>query len=120
MIRVVSALVVMVALSAVVLSAPAGDAFRGKTVYQGCLSCHAIDENDIGPKHRGVFGRKAASVADYSYSAALKNSGLTWDAATLDRWLQNPSELVPGTKMYFKIDNPQSRADVIAYLQELR
>ena len=74
----------------------------------------------MGPRHRGVVGRRAGSVADYNYSAALKSSGLTWDEATLDRWLTNPSALVPGTKMFFKLDSPQDRADVIAYLEELR
>jgi cytochrome c len=65
-----------------------------------------------------VVGRHAASIADYAYSPALKNSGLTWDEATLNRWLINPSALVPGTKMFFKIDDAQSRADIIAYLKE--
>jgi cytochrome c len=97
---------------------PAGDPGRGKTLYQACEACHSVDENDLGPKHRGVVGRRAGSVADYNYSVALKNSGLTWDAPTLDRWLTNPSALVPGTKMFFQISDPQSRADVIAFLGE--
>ena len=97
----------------------AGNASRGKDLYQGCAACHSIDDNDIGPKHRGVVGRHAASITDYNYSPALTNSGLTWDEQTLDRWLSNPSALVPGTKMYFKIDDPQSRADIIAYLEQL-
>jgi cytochrome c len=97
-----------------------GDSAHGKALYQGCLACHSIDDNDLGPKHRGVVGRPAGSLADYNYSAALKNSGLTWDEATLDRWLTNPSALVPGTKMFFKIDDAQARADIIAYLKELR
>jgi cytochrome c len=94
-----------------------GDAARGKSLYQACQACHSIDENDLGPRHRGVVGRRAGSVADYSYSAALKGSGLTWDEATLDRWLINPSALVPGTKMFFQISDAQNRADIIAYLQ---
>ena len=97
-----------------------GDAVRGKDLYQACSACHSVDENDLGPKHRGVFGRRAGSVGDYSYSAALKASGLTWDRSTLDRWLANPSELVPGTKMYFQIKDAQGRADVIAYLEQLK
>jgi cytochrome c len=97
---------------------PKGDASHGKLLYQACAACHSIDENDIGPRHRGVVGRAAASVPDYAYSAALKRSGLTWDETTLDRWLTNPSALVPGTKMFFKIDDAQSRADIIAYLEE--
>ena len=97
-----------------------GDSAHGKALYQGCLACHSIDDNDLGPKHSGVVGRPAGSLADYNYTAALKNSGLTWDEATLDRWLTNPSALVPGTKMFFKIDDAQARADIIAYLKELR
>jgi len=95
-----------------------GDATRGKALYQACSACHSIDENDVGPKHRGVVGRRAGSVADYAYSAALKQSDFAWDEATLDRWLTNPSALVPGTKMFFKVDDPQARADVIAYLKQ--
>ena len=97
-----------------------GDPVRGKALYQACAACHSVDENELGPKHRGVFGRRAGGVADYSYPAALKASGLTWDRSTLDRWLANPSQLVPGTKMYFKIDDSQRRADVIAYLEQLK
>jgi cytochrome c len=98
----------------------AGDAARGETLYQTCLACHAVDENDLGPKHRGVVGRTAGSVADYAYSRALKHAGFVWDESKLDRWLTNPSDMVPGTKMFFKLDDPQSRADVIAYLKELK
>jgi cytochrome c len=97
-----------------------GDPGRGKTLYQACAACHSIDENDLGPRHRGVVGRRAGSVEDYNYSAALKSSGLTWDEPTLDRWLINPSALVPGTKMFFQIGDAQSRADLIAYLREQR
>lgn len=94
-----------------------GDVVRGKSLYQACEACHSIEDNDLGPRHRGVVGRRAGSVADYSYSKALKSSDLTWDEATLDRWLTNPSALVPGTKMFFQLSSAQDRADVIAYLQ---
>jgi cytochrome c len=97
-----------------------GDPGRGKTLYQACEACHSIDENDLGPRHRGVVGRRAGRIEDYAYSTALKNSGLTWDEPTLDRWLINPSALVPGTKMFFQIGDAQSRADLIAYLKEQR
>jgi cytochrome c len=102
------------------IAGTAGDPVHGKALYQGCAACHSIDDNDLGPLHRGVVGRKAGTVADYNYSAALKASGLTWTEANLDRWLTNPSALVPGTKMFFKIDDPQARADIIAYLKELK
>lgn len=97
-----------------------GSAERGKALYQSCTSCHDIDENDIGPKHRGVLGRKAGTAPGYDYSAALKASGIVWDKSTLDRWLTNPSAMVPGTKMFFLLPDPQARADVIAYLAELK
>ena len=97
-----------------------GDAAHGKALYQSCEACHSIEENDIGPKHRGVVGRHAGSVTGYAYSPALKASGITWDEATLNAWLTNPSALVPGTKMFFKIDDSQARADIIAYLKELK
>ena len=99
---------------------PTGDAAHDKTLYQACMSCHSLDENDIGPKHRGVVGRRAASVPGYAYSAALRASGLTWTRANLDRWLTNPQALVPGARMFFSVGNPASRADIIAYLATQR
>ncbi len=101
-------------------AAVAGDPIHGKSLYQACMGCHSLDDNDVGPKHRGVVGRPAGSVAGYAYSHALKTSGLVWSPANLDRWLTNPQALVPGAKMYFSIPNPQSRADIIAYLAQQR
>jgi cytochrome c len=116
MVMVAGALVTTASFAAI--SNLTGDPSRGKTLYQACQACHSIDENDLGPKHRGVVGRPAGSIADYAYSAALKSSGLTWDEATLDRWLTNPSALVPGTKMFFQVGDAQNRADIIAFLKE--
>jgi cytochrome c len=95
-----------------------GDPVRGKARYALCTSCHSIEDNDVGPKHRGVVGRKAGTAPDYDYSPALKASGIVWDKTTLDRWLINPSGMVPGTKMFFIVEDPQVRADIIAYLAE--
>jgi len=100
----------------VVNAAPS--AAHGEEIYQSCQDCHSLDSNDVGPKHRGVFGRKAASVPDYSYSEALKGSGITWNEDTLDKWLTDPQKLVPGSKMFFHLDAAQDRADVIEYLKE--
>ncbi|HLW25089.1 MAG TPA: c-type cytochrome [Steroidobacteraceae bacterium] len=97
---------------------PAGDAIHGKVVYQACMACHSLDDDDVGPRHRGVVGRKAGAVEGYPYSPALRHSGLVWDAATLDRWLTNPQALVPGAKMFFTLPNGRDRADVIAYLAQ--
>jgi cytochrome c len=100
--------------------APPGDPTRGKTLYEACMACHSIDEDDVGPRHRGVVGRVAGTVPGYAYSPALKASHIVWDPDTLDRWLTNPQALVPGAKMFFAMPNARDRADVIAYLTELR
>jgi len=99
---------------------PVGDPIRGKTVYQVCMGCHSLDEDDVGPRHRGVVGRVAGTVPGYAYSPALKNSHIVWDPDTLDRWLTNPQALVPGAKMFFAMPSARERADVIAYLTEQR
>ncbi len=96
----------------------AGDAARGEVLYQGCEDCHSIEANDVGPRHKGVVGRKAGSLSDYSYSTALKNSALVWTEANLDKWLANPQQLVPGSRMFYKVDSPRDRADLIAYLKD--
>jgi cytochrome c len=101
-------------------AAGAGDAERGRIVYQGCTGCHSIDDDDIGPRHRGVVGRRAGSVPGYAYSPALKASGLVWDAMTLDRRLSNPQALAPGTRMSYALSDIALRADVIAYLATQR
>ena len=95
-----------------------GDPGRGEILYQGCMDCHSIDKDDVGPRHRGVVGRRAGSIAGFDYSKALKNSGLTWDEATLDRWLIDPGALVPGTRMFYEVEKPQDRADLIAFLNQ--
>jgi len=96
----------------------AGDPARGETVYQACQDCHSLDKNDVGPRHRGVYGRKAGSLPDYDYSEALKSANIVWTEETLDKWLTDPQALAPGAKMFFHLSNPQDRADVIAYLKE--
>ena len=107
---------------------PAGDPNEGMTVFtQNCALCHAaalgpgnIEIDGQGPSLAGVVGRKAAGAVSYPYSAALIQSGLTWDAPTLDTFLTNPGKLVPGTKMMIAVPEPLVRADLIAYLQTLR
>ena len=118
-----AAVVVLAAASVYAATAPAkvaGNATRGKTLYQACMGCHSLDEDDVGPRHRGVVGRTAGTVPGYAYSPALKNSHIVWDPETLDRWLTNPQAFVPGAKMFFAMPAPQDRADVIAYLAEQR
>jgi len=94
----------------------AGDPVRGQSLYGACMGCHALDDNDVGPRHRGVVGRRAGSVPDYPYSAALRSSGIVWTPANLDRWLSGPQAFVPGARMFFSLSDAQKRADIIAYL----
>jgi cytochrome c len=96
----------------------AGDATRGEQIYQSCQDCHSLDENEVGPKHRGVFGRAAGTVPGYNYSPALKNSKIVWNEVTLDQWLTDPQAFVPGSKMAFRLSSAKDRADVIEYLKE--
>jgi len=95
-----------------------GNAARGQTLYQGCADCHSINENGVGPMHKGVVGRKAGSVPGYDYSPDLKNSGIVWTEENLDKWLTGPQAMVPETKMFFDVPDAQDRADIIAYLKE--
>jgi cytochrome c len=93
----------------------------GEAVFKrNCSICHSVEpgKNKIGPSLAGVVGRKAGSVPGYSYSDANKKSGLTWDEATLDKYLTDPRAVVPGTKMLFAgLKNPADRKAVIAYLK---
>ncbi|MFT3727807.1 MAG: cytochrome c family protein [Terricaulis sp.] len=96
----------------------AGDPTHGGALYQSrCGACHSIDANRIGPLHRGVVGRRVASVAGFHYSAALAARTFVWTEANLDRWLQSPTQFVPGTAMGISVPNAQDRADIIAYLK---
>lgn len=93
----------------------AGSATNGQNVYASqCAMCH---DTGIGPSLAGIYGKPAAGVAGYAYSAALKNAKLTWNDATLDKFLTAPQTAVPGTKMTFQgVTSASDRADVIAYL----
>jgi cytochrome c len=100
-------------------NAAGGDAEHGQSLYQSkCTACHSIEYNGVGPAHKGVYGRKAGSAADYAYSEALKRSDVVWNDKTLNKWLTNPEKLIPGQKMGFSVPNPKERADLIAYLKQ--
>ena len=110
---------VAIAAQAFFSSAQAADAGRGKQLYESrCVGCHSLDENRVGPAHRGVYGRKAGSAKGYDYSSAVKSSKIMWGAKTLDRWLTNPEALIPGQKMGFTVPEAADRADLIEYLRE--
>ena len=100
---------------------PPGDARTGAALYQQhCTACHAIDSNKIGPAHRGVVGRRVGSLLGYKYSSELAASRLRWTPQTLNKWLEDPEELVSGQRMGFLIESEQERADLIAYLVTLK
>ena len=95
------------------------NASRGADLYEAkCGACHSLDSNRIGPKHRGVFGRKSATVPGFHYTAALRKLNVVWNRQTIDRWLQSPTAMAPGTAMGYRLTVPQERADVIAYLKQ--
>jgi glucose/arabinose dehydrogenase/cytochrome c2 len=102
-------------------AARAADAAAGKNVFKAqCALCHSAEIGDgggaQGPGLHGVFGRRAASDPQFSYTAPLKASNLTWDAATLNRFLAAPSVVVPGSAMVIPVANPVERENLIAYL----
>ena len=107
------------------IPALAADAIAGKNVFrQQCALCHSAEPNDgggaQGPLLHSVFGRGAASGSEFSYTAALKGAGLTWDAATLDRFLASPTTMVPGSSMVVPVADAIDRENVVAYFAALK
>lgn len=96
----------------------AGDAAHGQMLYQSmCMACHSIEYNGVGPAHMGLFNRKAGSAPGYTYSAAVAASKVVWNEKTLDKWLTNPEQFIPGQKMGFLVPAQKDRDDLIAYLK---
>jgi cytochrome c len=98
------------------------DPKKGKILFLQCRACHSLaEENEpgkIGPTLYGVIGRPAGTVPGFAYSDALAKSGITWTPEKLSRWIERPSDFVPGNKMLFiGIPDPQDRANLIAYLK---
>ena len=98
----------------------AADAAKGKKLFTKCKACYNADaeKHKVGPYLVGIVGRKAASTDFTKYSKALKESGITWDEANLDKWLTNPKGMYPGTKMIYPgLKKAEDRANVIEYLK---
>jgi len=102
----------------------AGNASNGQAMFNRCAICHDNHKggvNKIGPNLFGVVGRRAGTYPGFSYSDAMKSSGITWTNDKLDAYLTSPGEVVKGNKMAFAgIQNASQRADVIAYLDTLK
>ncbi len=94
---------------------------RGRLLFIQCRACHELKADQphkVGPNLHGVVDRKSAAAEGFAYSAALKGANLTWDKATLDKWIEKPSGLVPGNAMAFAgIASPADRAALIAYIE---
>lgn len=100
-------------------TAAEGDPVRGKAIYDRCIACHALERDRVGPRHCGLFGRRAGAVPNFHYSEAMRRSGIVWSDETLDRFLADPLKTVPGTTMgYAGIKNADERRDLIAWLRQ--
>jgi len=101
-----------------------GDPAAGKAVFgTSCGICHTVKpgDNKIGPTLFGVVGRKTGSVPDYTYSPANLAANITWTDATLDKYLEAPRAMIPGTKMaYAGVKDATKRADLISYLNTVK
>jgi cytochrome c len=100
----------------------AQDAEHGKNIFKACAACHSTDHaNRVGPGLEGIIGRKAGTVPSFSYSDAMKKSGIIWDAKTLDAYVESPQKVVPGNRMpYAGLKNPTDRTDLVDYLATLK
>jgi cytochrome c len=94
---------------------------NGRKVLAQCRTCHTVVKggpNQVGPNLHGLFGRTAGTAEKFAYSAAVKGSGIVWDAQKLDQWLADPKGFLPGNRMAFAgVRKPDDRRDVIAYLK---
>src|SRR5262245_52934387 len=98
-----------------------GDPDAGQLLFNNaCRTCHTLREGDnrLGPNLHGIVGRKAGELTNYGYSGSMKNSGLVWDKATLDRFIADPDRVVPGHNMkpYGGMASAEDRATIIGYL----
>ena len=119
-----AAVMASLALAGLSPHAQAADPAAGKAVFSSvCSICHSVQagKNGIGPSLFDVVGRKTGSVPGFHYSPANQNANLTWDTATLDKYLQSPRTVIPGTIMtYAGLKDDTKRADLIAYLATLK
>ena len=102
------------------IGASGKDAERGKEAFEKrCTGCHALDKTKVGPPLRSIYGRTAGKDPQFAYSDALRNTTVTWDESTLDRWLTDTESILPDNDMAFRLNDPADRANIIAYLRKL-
>nr|WP_294552978.1 cytochrome c family protein [uncultured Rhodopila sp.] len=105
-------------------TALAADPATGKAIFgTSCGICHTVrpGDNKIGPTLFGIVGRKTGAVPDYTYSPANLAANIIWTDAELDKYLEAPRTIIPGTKMaYAGVKDAAKRADLIAYLDTLK
>ncbi|WP_442625103.1 c-type cytochrome [Parasphingopyxis sp.] len=97
-----------------------GDATAGEAVFAQCRTCHVVEPgvNRTGPSLYNIVGREAGQVEGFNYTDANANSGIVWTPEKLFQYLENPSRIIPGTRMAFAgLPEAQDRADLIAFLQ---
>jgi len=123
--------ILVVLANLVLLSSPAlsqdrqgADVASGQLAFNNaCRTCHSVKEGDnrLGPNLHKIVGRKAGSLANYGYSAAMKNADFVWDKGKLDQFITNPDAMVRDNKMkpYGGLASPETRAKVIAYLESV-
>jgi cytochrome c len=97
----------------------------GKVAYNNaCRTCHSFKpgDNRLGPTLHGVVGRKAGSVEGFAFSPAMKDSGITWDEATLDKFITSPNQVVSGNKMqpFGGVADAGDRKKIVDYLKTLK
>lgn len=102
----------------------AGDPAAGAKVFNKCMACHKVGpgaKSGVGPELNGLDGRKAGTLAGYTYSDAMKNSGVTWDQASFDKYITAPQKDIPGVKMPFAgLPNSADRDNLWAYLAQYK
>jgi cytochrome c len=117
----VSTAIVVALLASAGSALAAGDAARGEQKFRDCGACHSLKPGVtlVGPSLAGIFGRKAGALTDFRYSAAMRRSGITWTAQTLDAFTADPQKHVPANRMpYEGMPDASDRADLIAYLEK--
>lgn len=117
----ISALVAVLATLSAGSALAAGDAAKGKRVFNKCKACHSLaaGQKRIGPSLHGVFGREAGTLPGFNYSRAMKESRIVWSPETLSEYLTKPKSFIPGNRMAFAgLRKEQDLADLMAYLEQ--